>query len=101
MWARRHSETLERTRAVGVQPLAGHPRRRPAHLAVIVGAATVVILGAVGGAELPGQDRASGPPCVGTATDPCPPPVEGSADLPSGQVFCHPAGIFGQHCYRR
>lgn len=51
-----------------------------------------------------GQAHAGGPTCVTDSTNPCPPEVGDSANLPSPPrttTMCRPAGIFGQHCYRR
>jgi hypothetical protein len=76
------------------------------------GASAPVIASAVGGADLPGQAHPDDPPCVAEPTDPCPPPMDVSANVPSRpqpqtmstprtQVFCQPAGAVGAFCYRR
>jgi hypothetical protein len=82
-----------------------------AQQAVIAGASALVLVGAVGGAGLLGQAHANTPQCVANATDPCPPPVNGStnpqnqlhqqsADQPREHVVCQPAGKVGAFCYR-
>ena len=63
-----------------------------------------VIASAVGGGKLLGQAYADDPPCVTDSTTPCPPQRGDLANSPSPprtQTICRPAGIFGQHCYRR
>jgi hypothetical protein len=109
MSARQHSETPDRKR----------PRYRAslvvpklAQRAVIADAGASLIAGAVGDVDLPGQADADNPPCVADPTNPCPPPVDVSADSPSRpqpqitspprtQIICQPAGAVGAFCYRR
>lgn len=63
-----------------------------------------VIASGVGGGELLGHAKAGDPPCVTGSTNPCPPQrgeVANSPRAPRTQTICQPAGLFGQHCYRR
>lgn len=58
----------------------------------------------VAGPDLVGQAPTGGPPCVSDSTNPCPPAVGDSSKLPRPprtRTVCRPAGIFGQHCFRR
>jgi hypothetical protein len=75
-------------------------------------ASAPVITSALGAAHLPGQALADDPPCIAVPTDPCPPPMDVSANAPNRpppqppnpphtQIFCQPAGAVGAFCYRR
>jgi hypothetical protein len=63
-----------------------------------------VMAGVLGGTRPVGQAHAGGPPCVTDSPDPCLPIIDDTANAPSPPrvtTMCRPAGIFGQHCYRR
>lgn len=65
---------------------------------------TTTIRSPVAGAELLGQARTDNRPCVADPTNLCLPAVGDSAESPGSprmQTMCRPAGIFGQHCFRR
>jgi hypothetical protein len=107
MAARQHPETPDRkpprNRALQVVP-------KLAQRAVITHASASIIAGTVGSADLPGQGRAGDQPCDADPTNPCPPPVDVSADSPSRpqpqrpprtRIICQPAGVFGQFCSSR
>ncbi|BBZ14199.1 hypothetical protein MBRA_43940 [Mycobacterium branderi] len=84
--------------------------RRLAQRAVVTAAGVLVMLSGAGVTGLPGQARADNPQCVADQTDPCPAPVEGSADTasqsrmqptsrPHIRRLCQPARI-GAFCYQ-
>lgn len=70
----------------------------------VIADATSLTASAGAGVDLLGQANADDPPCVVDPANPCPPAVGSSANSPSPrrtQTTCRPAGIFGQHCFRR
>jgi hypothetical protein len=76
--------------------------RRLAKRAVIAGTSALVIMSAVGGAELLGQAHADAPPCVANVTDPCAQQDPPQVDPPHRdhiRVFCQPGGAkWGAFC---
>jgi hypothetical protein len=76
--------------------------RRLAKRAVIAGTSALVIMSAVGGAELLGQAHADAPPCVANVTDPRAqqdPPQVDPRHRNHIRVFCQPGGAkWGAFC---
>ncbi|KAA8963545.1 hypothetical protein [Mycobacterium sp.] len=78
--------------------------------AVIAGVGALVLVGAGGLAELPGQARAEAAPCLVDAANPCPAPGDDDSlasqpglrtTVPGTRTVCQPAGRFGALCHRQ